>query len=169
LQRLGIIHAQGEGFTLERSLSPEELRYYALHWDKVVIPASNLVYIGIPEEEVLIQTGVIPRPRVQFRGSFSGAEVARTFAIAQSEVAKKLIAEEKATDWVIHQFGPYLTLPTEFATELRTLKFELVDLLPVPTADVPIPDILEFKQRRRDELSNLHKCLDDAYLEALRS
>ena len=153
---------------LERSLSPEELRYYLLYWDKVVIPGSNLVYIGIPEEEVLIQTGVISRPRVQFSGSYSGAEVARTFAVAQATVARKLIAEEKATEWVMHQFGPYLTLPTEFAKELRTLKFDLVNLLPVPTADVPIPDILEFKERRRDELSNLHKCLDDGYLEALR-
>ena len=164
-----IIHAHENGFRLERSLSPEELRYYALYWDKVVIPASNAVYIGIHEEEVLIQTGVITRPTVQFAGSFFGAELAHTFALSQAEVAKKLIAGEKTTDWVMHQFGPYLSLPTGFAKEVRTLRFELVDLLPVPCADVPIPDILEFKERRRDELSGLHKCLDDAYLEALRS
>lgn len=135
----------------------------------MVIPGSSLVYIGIPEEEVLIQTGVVSRPRVQFSGSFSGAEVARTFAVAQAIVAQKLITEEKSTDWVVHQFGHSLVLPPGFAKQLRTLRFELIELLPVPSASVPIPDILEFKERRRDELGNLHKCLDDAYLEALRS
>lgn len=164
-----IIHAYENGFTVERSLSPEELRYYALYWDKVVIPASNVVYLGIHEEEVLIQTGVISRPTVQFTGSISNADIGYILALSQAEVAKKLIEEEKTTDWVMHQIGPYLWLPPDFAKEARTLKFELVNLLPVPYADVPIPDILEFKERRRDELSGLHKYLDDAYLEVLRS
>ncbi len=165
----GIIHVRGSGFTLERSLSPQELRYYALYWDKVVIPASNLVYIGIPEENTLIETGVVSRPRVQFRGSFSGAEVGNSFAIAQAEVGKKLIAEEPSVDWVLHQFGSSLAIPNQFSCELRTVRFELVNLLPVPSGDVPMPDVLEFKERRRDEFANLHKCLDEAYLEALRS
>lgn len=165
----GIIHVQEQGFTLERSISPEELRYYALYWDKVVIPGSNLVYIGIPEEDILIQSGVVERPRVQFVGSFHGVEIAHSFAMAQSVVTKKLIEEDPATDWVMHQFGPALALPPEFTKERRTLRVDLLSALPVPDMNVSIADILEFRERRRDELGELHACLDEVYLEALRS
>ena len=57
---------------MERSLSAEELRYYILYWDEVVIPGNNLVYIGVPEEEELISCGAISRPRVAFQGAFQG-------------------------------------------------------------------------------------------------
>ncbi len=50
----GIITPLSQGFRMERSISPEELRYYVMYWDKVVIPRNNLVYIGVPEEEDLI-------------------------------------------------------------------------------------------------------------------
>jgi hypothetical protein len=60
------------GFTMKRSISPEEIRYYALYWDKIIIPGSNLIYVGIPEEELLIETGVVERSRVNFSGAFWG-------------------------------------------------------------------------------------------------
>jgi hypothetical protein len=164
-----IISIHGNGFTMERSISPEEVRYYALYWDKIVIPGSNLVYVSIPEEDVLIETGVIDRPRVGFSGTWGGADVGNSFALAQSAVAKKLIEEDTSTDWVIHQIGTNLNLPSEFLEKRNTLRLDLINLLPVPSGDVPIVDVLEFKQRRADELNNLHLKLERAYLEALKS
>lgn len=164
-----IISIHGDGFTMERSISAEELRYYAMYWDKVVIPGSNLVYVGIPEEDVLIETGVIERPRVGFSGAWGGADIGHSFALAQAAVAKKLIEEDKATDWVIHQIGTTLSLPSEFLEKRNTLRLDLINLLPVPSGDVPIVDVLEFKQRRADELNSLHLRLEHAYLEALKS
>lgn len=165
----GIITIHGDGFTMERSISPQEVRYYAMYWDKVVIPGSNLVYIGIPEEDLLIESGVIERPRVQFSGRWSGVDVGRSFAIAQATVAEKLIQEDKSTDWVIHQIGTDLSVPSDYRDRRNALRFELVNLLPVPSADVPIVDVLEFKYRRADELNNLHSKIESAYLEALKS
>lgn len=164
-----IISIHGNGFTMERSISPEEVRYYALYWDKIVIPGSNLVYVAIPEEDVLVETGVIDRPRVGFSGTWSGADVGNSFALAQSVVAKKLIEEDTSTDWVIHQIGANLNLPSEFLEKRKTLRLDLINLLPVPSGDVPIVDVLEFKQRRADELNNLHSKLELAYIEALKS
>lgn len=164
-----IISIHGDGFTMERSISAEEVRYYALYWDKIVIPGSNLVYVGIPEEDVLIETGVIDRPRVGFSGSWGGADLGHSFALAQSAVAKKLIEEDKATDWVIHQIGTTLSLPSEFLERRNTLRLDLINLLPVPSGDVPIVEVLEFKHRRADELISLHLKLELAYLEALKS
>lgn len=164
-----IISIHSNGFTMERSISPAEVRYYALYWDKIVIPGSNLVYVAIPEEDVLVETGVIDRPRVGFSGAWSGADVGNSFALAQSAVAKKLIEEDMSTDWVIHQIGSKLNLPFEFLEKRKTLRLDLINLLPVPSGDIPIVDVLEFKQHRADELNNLHLKLELAYLEALKS
>ena len=58
----GIIRRLPTGFSIERSISPEEMRFYLLYWDHVVIPANNLVYISVPEEEELLACGAIERP-----------------------------------------------------------------------------------------------------------
>lgn len=163
-----IINTHGNGFTMERGLTPEEIRYYALYWDKVVIPGNNLVYVGLPEEDLLIQSGIIERPRVGFQGSFSGSAIADSFGIAQFLVAKKLMEEEKNTDWVLHQIGNKLVIPKEYVDAKHSLRFELVNLLPVPNGLTPIADILEFKDRRKTELNALHECIELAYIEALK-
>ena len=129
----------------------------------------NLVHIQIPDEGVLLETGVIERPTVSVLGSFSSEDLGNSFAVAQSIVAQKLITEDATRDWTIHQIGSSLSLPLDVLEIRRTLRFELVNLLPVPSADVPIIDILEFKERRADELDRLHQCLEAAYIEALKS
>lgn len=164
-----IINVVAGGFNMERAITPQEVRYYALYWDKIVIPGSNLVYVAIPEEETLIQTGVVERPRVGFSGQWGGSAIGHSFALAQAAIAKKLIADDKTTDWVVHQIGSSLNLPPEFMETRNTIRCDLVNVLPVPSGDVPIADVLEFKQRRADELNNLHLHLELAYLEALKS
>lgn len=164
-----IINIISGGFHMERAISPQEVRYYALYWDKIVIPDSNLIHIEIPEEEVLVQTGVIERPGVRFEGRWGGSDMGYSFALAQAEVAKKLIAHDNTTDWVVHQIGSSLILPNEFMEARNTIRCELVNVLPVPPGDAPIADVLDFKQRRSDELNNLHVHLECAYLEALKS
>jgi len=163
-----IININGNGFTMERSLSPQEIRYYALYWDKIIIPDSNLVSVGVPEEALLIETGVIERPRVGFQGSFGGADLGHSFAVAQSLVAKKLIEEDKKTDWVLHQIGNQLIIPKEYTDSKHSLRFELINLLPVPDGNTPIVDLLEFKERRKTELNALHQTIEQAYIEALK-
>ncbi len=163
-----IININGNGFTMERSLSPQEIRYYALYWDKIVIPGNNLVYVALPEEDILIESGVIERPRVNFQGSFGGAELGHSFAMAQSLVAEKLIEEDKKTDWVLHQVGNQLSIPKEYTEQKKSLQFELVNILPVPDGNTPIADILEFKNRRKTELEALHETIEQAYIEALK-
>lgn len=157
------------GFTMKRSISPEEIRYYALYWDKVVIPGSNLVYVGIPEEDLLKETGVVERPLVNFGGMWGGADVGHSFAIAQAQIAEGLIKTDKECDWVMHQMGNTLSLPNKYQKQHKNLRFDLVNALPVPSGDTPIDEILDFKFRRKDELENLHKTLDEAYIQILNS
>ena len=164
----GIINRLPKGFQMERSLSINELRYYILYWDKVVIPGNNLVYIGLPEEEQLIKSGAVERPSVGFTGRFEGDQVTNAILSCQSVVAQELV-KDKTTDWVIHQLGEECQFPNEFNQRRNIIRVDLASSLPVPTGDVNIYELLEFKEKRKDELYSLHAHLDDLYERVLSS
>lgn len=164
----GILHPRERGLLMERPLSSEELRYYLLYWDRVVIPGNNLVYIGVPEEQDALEAGAIERPRVAFSGQFQGDQVAYAVLACQALVAEELVKDE-SIDWVIHQFGPHCLLPNDYAEERNTLRVDLLEALPVPAGEVPLPEVLEFKETRKDELDALHEELDQLYQEALQA
>lgn len=162
----GIITPLAQGFKMERSISPEELRYYVMYWDKVIIPGNNLVYIGIPEEEDLISCGAIERPRISFQGSYQGNQVTNAILACQSIVASKLV-NDKSTDWVIHQIGRAGVYPEQFNEQKNIIRVDLANVLPVPIAATPINEVLEFKERRGSELKELHDALDEIYEQIL--
>lgn len=49
------------------------------------------------------------------------------------------------------------------------LEVELYGALPVPGYKVPIPEILEFRSHRRDELQRFRRAMDGLYLEITKS
>lgn len=163
-----IVHRLPRGFQIERSISAEDLRFYVLYWDHVVIPGNNLIYVRVPEEEELIAAGAISRPRVQFTGRFEGDQVATALLGCQGIVATQL-AKEADTDWVVHQFGEdVLSLPGA-SEEVSALRIAVASVLPVPPGDLPIAEVLEFKQRKHSELRALHDCLDELYFDILKT
>ena len=165
----GIINSFGDGFEMERSINSQELAYYVLYWDRVVIPGTNMVYKGIPEEDLLIKSGVIERPRVQFNGSFSGSQITDSFGMAQAMVAEKLIKEDKTSDWVLHQVGGNIKIPPQFSKKNQSIRLDLINALPVPVGNVYFEEILSFKQKRHSELLHLHAALDELYIDVLKS
>lgn len=162
----GIITPLPQGFKIERSISSEELRYYIMYWDKVVIPGNNLVYIGLPEEENLISCGALERPRISFQGSYQGDQITSAMLACQSIVASNLV-NDKSTDWVIHQIGSSAIYPEEYNQQRNIIRVDLANALPVPNAETPINEILEFKERRSSELKDLHDSLDEFYEQIL--
>lgn len=164
----GIITPLSNGFRIDRGLSEEEIRYYLLYWDKVVIPTTNIVHQSIPEEDLLLETCVIERPKVIYTGEFHG-NYENSFLLPAVEVAKKLIDEDKQREWVIHQFGNKIILPQEQSITNNSLKLEIMNVLPVPNKDVNIHDVLEFKLRRKDELKKLFETIDEIYISILNS
>ncbi|WP_201587764.1 DUF6236 family protein [Psychrobacter jeotgali] len=164
----GIINRLPKGFQMNGSISLDEMRYYALYWDKVVIPTNNLVHIGVPQEEAFISAGAIERPRIAFHGSYEGDQVTNAMLSCQGLVAKELV-KDKETDWVIQQFSDELTMFDDYIEERNTLRIDLASCLPVPTGEVNIHDILEFKELRKNEFISLHEYLDEVYEQALLS
>jgi hypothetical protein len=166
----GVISISGDTVHFGKPLSAEQVRYYALYWDRIVIPANNVIYQPVAEEDILIETGVIERPVMALGGPYyGGAQIGEASLKAQAQVARSLIQNDRNTDWVLHQFGNDLVVPPSEQVERNSLRFELISQLPVPRESVPIVDIFEFKARRHDELENLHANLDQLYLEILRS
>jgi hypothetical protein len=150
----GIIRRLADGFTMERSISAEELRFYILYWDHVAIPGNNLVYIGVPDEEELIRCGAISRPRVQYGGSFSGGQVTDAILACQCIVATEF-SKSADVDWVLHQFGGDILLPPSMSKETDVFRLAVASVLPVPPADVPVEEVLEFKERKKADLKAL--------------
>lgn len=163
------VYGNGAEFRSEGGLAIHDLRYFLLYWDKVVIPTTNLVHLAIPEEEELLSTGVVTRPRVPFSGTFNGELIAKAQVLAQTAVARDLIVNDKKTDWVLHQIGDEFIIPDNETIEKQSIRVELINALPVPFGKVAIPDILEFKERRKDEFNQLHQSIDDLYFEILSS
>jgi len=64
--------------------------------------------------------------------------------------------------WTIH-YPDALKLQGTRIAEMYTAKVELVNCLPTAAAGVPLQRILEFKQKRYDELLGLRVSLDDMY------
>lgn len=164
----GVVKRLPKGFQMNGGLSLDEMRYYALYWDKVVIPTNNLVHIGVPEEEDFISAGAIERPRVAFNGSYEGDQVTNAVLSCQSIVANELV-KDKEIDWVIQQFADELIILDNYVEERNTLRIDLASCLPVPTGDVNIHDILEFKELRKTEFIALHEYLDEVYEQTLLS
>lgn len=163
------VSGNGAQFRSEGGVTPEELRYFLLYWDKVVIPTTNLVHLAVPQEDELLTTGVVTRPRVPFSGAFNGELMARAQLLAQTAVARDLIKNDRSVDWALHQIGSEIIVPDNESIEKQLIRVDLVNSLPVPNGDVPFPDVLEFKERRKDELIQLHQAIDDLYLEILSS
>jgi uncharacterized protein DUF6236 len=163
------VSGSGASFRSERRLSSQELRYFLLYWDKVVIPTTNIVHLSLPDEDEMISTGIMSRPRVPFSGSFDGETIAAVQLLAQATVAKQLIENDKHIDWVVHKIGDQIILPSNEIIKQQAIRVDLVNTLPVPDESVAIADILEFKRKRSDELKQLHQALDDFYLEIIAS
>ncbi|CAM4241954.1 DUF6236 family protein [Pseudoalteromonas byunsanensis] len=164
----GNIQFQMQGFSLSSNLTPEDIRFYLMYWDKIIIPTNNLIHFGIPDEEDLINCKALWRPRTSHIGSFSGHEVGEAIIKGQSEIAE-LMLKDSNTDWVVHQPGNQIFLPKETSKYNNTIRVDLSGALPVPNKDTNINEILEFKERRSAELEALHSTLDELYKEILIS
>jgi len=157
-----------QGFGLSSNLTPEDIRFYLMYWDKIIIPTNNLIHFRVPDEEDLIKCKALWRPRTSLVGRFSGNEVGEAIIKGQSEIAELMLKDSK-TDWVVHQTGNQIFLPKENSNFRNTIRVDLSGVLPVPSKDTNINEILEFKEKRGAELEALHTTLDELYKEILKS
>jgi len=157
------------GFSGFGGLSPLDLNYFALYWDKITVPNNMFLGTQLPNEEVLIDCGVLDRPMMKIGPSFHSNDFPKLLAEAQVSLVDQLRKMDKYSYWNIHQKGDDAVLVSNKEVVKETVRLELSNLLPVPSTDVHIHEILEFKQRRKDELEALHAYCDDLYFEVISS
>lgn len=162
----GIMSIKGNSMHLARSYLPEDIFYYAMYWDKIAIPSSPAIHIGLPLEDELSQLGILERPTMPLIGT---VEAARHVHWTFGEIAKQKLKEDKS-DWVIHHMsGDPIYLP-EHSTKKDVIRLKITNALPIPSADgkFSLDDLLDFKFRRSAELEGLHITMDK-FLKKLHS
>lgn len=144
---------------------PIELRKYLLYWDQIDYPSNNLIHISSADIDYLETTDALKRTRVAFQGRIQSGN--GEFFVAAQEAALRENQKNEPGAWSLAQLSgiPFYT------QDLSGLgvEFELYGMLPVPTADTPLADILEFKERRQPELQAFRIYMDDIYQKIIGS
>lgn len=143
------------------------LKHYLLYWDKVEFPNNNMIHIGdAPEFEFLYQENVLQRTSVNISG-YSG-NIGDAYLIAQA-VAVRELNDREPGKWTLAQNCTQLVLPQNMSSQTEAVEFELYNILPSPGDDVSYEDLLNFKEKRKNELASFRSCMDDIYLEITNS
>lgn len=162
----GILHKLPQGIQMERSLNFDELKYYILYFNKVVIPSNNGLYIGLPNEKELIESNLIKRPNYNVSELIDYALLTKI----QTTELERLQKINDNTYWNLHQIGgDSIIASNEDLVRKETIKFKLLNVLPVPSEDVSIDELSIFKEKRSDEFNSLHETIDNLYLDILKS
>jgi hypothetical protein len=155
------IEIQGSSlFARSSNLDPHELRFALLFWDRLVWPSSRAIHFASgPDELFLEDAGILSRPEYTIDGD--GAQ-----GIAKGQIQAFLDLERSEPGaWAMAQGENSLLLKDTHFEAGKGALIELHHAIPIPTVDVPLNEILEFKERRRDELILMRHQLDTFVLE----
>jgi Family of unknown function (DUF6236) len=120
-----------------------------------VWPSSRAIHFASgPDETFLESAGILTRPEYTFNG-----DGAQWIARGQIQAYQDMERSEPGV-WALAQGENSLLLKDGFAEEGKGSLVELHRAVPIPKRDVPLAEILEFRQRRRDELVLLRHQLE---------
>lgn len=160
--------ADGKGFQTGKSITRLDINYFLLYWDRLVSPTNTMINFGLPCEDELIRLGILEAPKFSLYGT-EDPFCAEFGALSQTRSLEIMRKKYKGTDWRIHSLNDELNFSDSDSVTKQTLRFDLCNLLPVPGPEINLNEILEFKQRRSDELIALHSYIDELYFEVINS
>src|SRR4051812_32632172 len=138
------------------NIDPQELRFALMFWDKLVWPSSRALHFGSgPDEEFLEEAGVLRRPEYTVDG-----DVAQGFVKGQVLAFRDLDRQEPGC-WALAQGENSLLVRDGIAQSEGGLAVTLHRAVPIPSSNVPLADVLEVRQKRRDELLALRARMDE--------
>ncbi|WP_055002826.1 DUF6236 family protein [Pseudomonas coronafaciens] len=155
------IRAAGNSFVIERSgINPKNLRFYLTYFDLIDRPVNNWVHIApSPDEEYLASCNVLSNTAVKLTsGNFDG----RLFVDAHDEAFLQKNGRS-GEYWVKGGAGVSFLDARPSSKIVDVVEMSLYELLPCPLETVPLAEILEFKNKRSDELAALRAHLDEVY------
>ncbi|MCW6054175.1 DUF6236 family protein [Pseudomonas fragariae (ex Marin et al. 2024)] len=161
------VRANGNSMVIEQvGIKPEDLRFYLTYFDLIERPVSNAIHIApSPEEEYLASCNVLSNTKIMLAsGNFDGG----SFVDMHDEafLQKK---DRPGEYWVKGGAGVSFLDARPSSKVLDVVEMSLYELLPCPLDTVPLAEILEFKNKRSDELAALRAHLDEVYIDINRS
>ncbi|MDO6591729.1 hypothetical protein DS901_13375 [Loktanella sp. D2R18] len=149
---------------------PGELRRAILYWDFVWRPELRFVPgIVTTDEKFLVECGVYSVDPA----SWIKPEPWPGLSDYITETYQSCFEREEETDpgaWVVsHGEGGLDIQPSDSLQSGRGAVAKLCRALPVPCEDVPLQDLLEFRQRRKEEIDSLRFEIDGLFSRVVNS
>ncbi|ASQ03685.1 hypothetical protein GHK38_03415 [Sinorhizobium meliloti] len=140
------------------SIDEQELRFSVLFFDRLMWPSNNVLLISGGSSTVFLeQCGILTRPRYPITGE---REVTSAFIDFHLRAFEDVQAKEPGLWSLSKAYSNVLKHSPSFVSSGGSYA-ELLGAIPVPDKDVPLNDILEFKEKRRDELLGLRIEIQD--------
>lgn len=145
-------------------IDPALIRNWVMFWDEFICPDNNFISTGLPSDlEFLQEANLLTRNMVPFSGGISSGNFGQLFLAAQ-EITYMQKKQEEPGKWTMAQSEGIIRAQSGNQNVEACLVFDLINSIQLPDRLVPISEILEFKEKRRDELSAFHTYLEEIYL-----
>jgi hypothetical protein len=156
------VQSDGRGFRAGGGLDQQELRFSLLFWDKLHAPRNNFILLGDSSADFLESAGVLEQPitRLNF---VSGPINPGELVISSHLNAYRALDQAEPGVWSLGGGRNSVSFPERDLEAGRGILVRLYEAIPVPDKEVPLQDILEFKEKRQDELLALRYHLDSIY------
>ncbi|PSW66716.1 hypothetical protein C0W88_00650 [Photobacterium leiognathi subsp. mandapamensis] len=149
----------GHGIHLNGGVDPIDLRKYCLLWDKIDYPVNNMIHVGGGGDiDYLMQEGMAISTEIRFR-EMRGDQNGIIF-LATQMAAYEQACKNKNEEWSIAQPSSQLLIPDNYAKQQGCLEFELYEAIQIPTGNVSLNDVIDFKKKREPELLALRDSMD---------
>lgn len=145
--------------------NPGLLRHALLYWDKIDFPQNNIIHVGSGDIEFLKQAGAAQTTQIRMTG---GGDMAALYVAAQFAAFHHL-NDKSPNMWTLGQHARDFNGISSEITRAQLAEIEINGVLPTPPNDTPLAEILEFKDKRRDEFRTLRIAIDEIYDEVIKS
>ena len=138
-----------------------ELRSALLFWDKIDCPKNDLIVLSRGSDlAFLLDAGIAYRSEVKFSNGWDAASVLEQTAIKTYESHN----EKEPGRWALMRNENSLTYSDDGFAAHEALQITLYKGVIVPDRDVPLEEILNFKEKRKEELLNFRSQIDKMLL-----
>lgn len=127
-------------------LDPQDLRSSLLYWDRLAWPTGAISFGPNQDATYLLDAGILTMPSYRVGGR-DAELVLRPQLLALAE-----LNQSQPGVWSLGQSENSVIMSSGAGVEGSGTLLSLLRSLPVPSNEASLAEILEFKQRRRDEL-----------------
>lgn len=161
--------AKGTNINITNSnIDPIKLRQYLLFWDKIDFPCNNILYCELnKEEEFLQKAGILQRSSLN---NLPNELINMEKLMLDMQINAFEINNRKENEiWSLAQPNKQIVLPSNKSVRSEILHLDICNSIPIPDKSVNLEKILEFKEKRYNELLEYRYHMDNVYLELLKS